>query len=291
MKKSFYKFGALCLIAAGLLTSCEEEKVVYGGSEFVMLQDASFRTINVTEASGTIEIPVLLTNPRSNDVTVQYTITSTATANTDEAVAGTHYNVVNPTLTIPAGETSAVLKIQVVDDEDFNKPRVLELTLSGTSDTGLEVGLGGDEGSFHKTITIGNDDFDCPTDFNFWLGPLSIEDVGYPSTSGNGSAGVNCDVLTVEGNLPGDSSAGNRTFLIEFTAFGSDSSAGSVIVQPTFVRNVASGGTTYEGKYEGEGTYDTSTGEIVIEYEFAAYLNGVKQGYFWNGTTIITKAN
>ncbi len=284
MKKNIFKFGALFLMAAAFLTSCEEETVVYGGGDFVTLDEVSNSALTLNETAGTVLIPITLTRPQSTDITINYTLTS------ESAVAGVNYNVLTPSVVIPAGETTANLQLQIVDDEDFNLPRVLQFTLTGTSMEGLQVGIG-DVGSYSKEITIGNDDFDCPTDFNFWLGALTLEDVGFATTPGTGSAGAECDILTVEGNLPGDDAAGNRIYKISFEPFGTDGSAGTVTVEPTLVRNIVSGGTTYQAMYEGDGTYDTSTGEIEIAYSVNAYLNGTSMGYFWQGTTIIKKAN
>lgn len=284
MKKNIYKSGLLLLMAAGLLTSCEEDKVVYGGSDFITLDQANETALTFNETDGTKNIPVLLTMPLKTDLTINFTVSS------ETAIVGEDYNLLTPTLVIPAGETTGNIQLQIIDDEEFNMPHVLDFTVTGVSNDKIKIGTG-QEGSFRKSITIGNDDFDCPTDFNFWLGALSLEDVGFATTSGTGSAGGDCDILTVEGNLPGDDAAGNRIYKINFEPFGTDGSAGTVTVLPTLVRVINSGGTNYEAKYEGDGTYDTTTGVIEIAYRVNAYLNGTVQGYFWEGTTRIKLAN
>lgn len=284
MRKNILKFGSLALFAAVLFTSCEEDTVTYNGSDFVTFNQASSVNLAVSETAGTLNIPVNLTMPQSSDLTIDYTLTS------EDAVAGTHYNVLTPTLTIPAGETTANLQLEIIDDDTFNLARTLTLTLTGTSISTVGVGIG-DEGSYSKVIVINNNDFDCETEFFFWLGEISVEDVGYGSTPGTASGGADCDVLFVDNNLPASGAPENTMYELLFSPSNPEGTIGTVEVLPTFVQVQPSGGVNYDGTYVAEGTYNTETGEIVLEYRYAAFQNGQDIGTFYSGTNIITIAD
>src|SRR5690606_40120597 len=120
-----------------------------------------------SEDAGQISFPVLLSKEYSSDVTVNFEVID------GTAINGTHYNVVSNSVVIPAGETQGNILINLVDDNEGNDSRTFDLKLTGSSVSGVVFGLGGEEGSFFKTVTIANDD--CPTKFNFWAGPLTID--------------------------------------------------------------------------------------------------------------------
>jgi Calx-beta domain len=287
MKKNIIKLASLLFAVPFFLVSCEEDVVTYNGSEFVTLTDVNFSTLNVTETSGTVSIPVQITNPQSGDVTVNFTITS------DDATEGVNYTVLTPSIVIPAGQTSATFQLQVIDDLDFNTNRTVNFEITSTSVSTIGVGIA-DVGSYMKAIVIGNDDYDCDTQFNYWLGALSIEDVGYNTISSSGVAGTDCDLLTVTGNISGwdSSTPENNNHVITFVADDASGETGTVSVHSLIDAGYTlSSGASYDVYYDGEGVYDTTTGEITIDYSVNAYTGSTSQGYFYTGTTIITRAN
>lgn len=286
MKKNIIKLASLLFAVPFFLVSCEEDVVTYNGNEFVMLEDANFSTLNVTEVSGTVNIQVDISKPQSSDVTVNYEISS------EDAVAGVNYNVLTPSIVIPAGATSAVFQIQIVDDIEFNLNRTVDFKITGTSVPSLNVGLA-DVGSYSKAIVIGNDDYDCDTQFNYWIGALSIEDVGYATISSTGVAGADCDKLTFTGNPAGwdSTTPENDEYVIEFVADDDSGETGTVTIHALIDLGYVSGSNTYDVYYDGEGIYDVTTGEITIEYGANAYQNGALLGSFYTGTNIITKAD
>ena len=84
------------------------------------------------------------------DITVDYTVTGTATG------SGTDYTLANGTLTIPAGNTSGTITIaSIVDDALDEANETVIVTLSNPSN----ASLGSDDA---HTYTI-NDDDDAPS--------------------------------------------------------------------------------------------------------------------------------
>ncbi|MGV3460492.1 MAG: Calx-beta domain-containing protein [Flavobacterium sp.] len=289
MKKNILKIGLSFLFAA-FLVSCEEDTVTYSGSDFVLFNSITEVDMSASEASGAVNIPVNITKPQPNDVVVNFTVTSTT------ATAGVDYNVTGSSVTIPAGATSANIVINLIDNDAFDTMRVLEIELTSAS-APVTVGLT-EVGSYTKRLSIVNDD--CPTKFVFWVGSVTVEDVGYGTTPGSAGANANgdCDILVVNNNLPGEAAPAapatlNTIYNLVFTPSNEDGSAGTVEVAPTLVRqrNFSSGGvvSAYDMKYTAFGTYDTTTGEIVLEYSYGIYsASGVFLQDYYTGTNIIT---
>jgi hypothetical protein len=278
MKKLF-----LIPFAALALLSCEEDKVFYGDETFVSFTDVSVSNVSIPEDAETYVFKIGIARKQSQDVTVNFDVTE------GTAELGVHFNM--PTsIVIPAGEQFADLAVEIIDDEDQNTTRSFELLITSVSN-GMEVGIA-DVGSYKKNVGIVNND--CPTKFTYWLGSLSVEDVGYGSTPGTGSANANgdCDILVVNNNLPGETGAiQNTIFDVLFTPTNGDGTIGTVLVNPTFVRQRTSGGVLYDCKYYGTGTYSTVTGIVTINYQYRAYnaSTGVYAGNFWTGTNRITR--
>lgn len=288
MKKFIYKASLLGLVAATLLTSCDEDTVVYNGGTFVQFTEAvNTATLPVTEASGIVSIPVSLSTAQKSDVTITVTVTS------EDAVVGENYNVITPTVTFAAGETEKNIQIEVLNDDDFNLARTLVVTIASAAPSTVTLGLSGMASTTVKNVVISNDDYDCDTDFNYWLGALSgvttSGDAG--SFSATGSGGANCDILTIKGDLANWSAPDRDEYVLTFTAedsSGSGSVSVSTVVDDAYVYDDT---TTFIIKYEATGTYDTETGEIVLDYAVNAYIGSANQGYFDQGTTVIKLAN
>jgi hypothetical protein len=284
MKNNLIKLASFVLVAPFFLVGCEPDVVTYSGSDFVTLRDANFPNMNVTENAGTVSIPVEISSLQSTDVTVNYTLTS------DDAVAGVNYNVLTPTIVIPAGQYSGTFQIEIIDDEDFNLNRTLKFELTGTSVASLGVGIA-DVGSYSKTITIVNNDYDCDTQFNYFLGNLNINTDGTATTSTGYGTAV-CDILYIDGDL---ANYGNtKTYDIEFTADDSSGETGTVSVSTVIDPGYElSDGTIVDIVYVGEGIYDINSGQIVIDFAFDAYQGSTRLGTFTDseGTTTITLAN
>lgn len=286
--KNIFKSAFLCLVGALFLTSCEEDTVTFNGNSFVSLSDVAFTTRSVTEGAGTVTFPVTLSKTYKEDVVVTFQVTG------NNVTEGTDYTILTPTVTIPAGEYTADFSIALVDDDILNTViRTLDITMASTNVAGLDLGIE-NEGSYHKVLTIVNDD--CPSKFTYWLGNLTLVDSSEGNFAGTGESNEDgdCDILVVTGNLGGESDdyINNDVFNITFTPENESGTEGSVEVPVTIVGQRTSGDVTYTTKYAGSGTYSTVTGLIVIDYEFQAYTAaGVLAGNFWTGTTTIKLAN
>ena len=238
-------------------------------------------TLNVLENTSVVSIPVYVSEPQSSDITVTIVPTN------GSAESGVHYSFVATTITIPAGEYEGEFLLNIVNDGSLNDSRKFNIELS-TSATNLTLGLSGEIGSYKKEVVIVNDD--CPTQYAYWFGSLSIEDVGYGSTPGSGSANSNgdCDKLIVNNNLPGIGSATNTIYELVLTPTNPSGSQGTVVVNETPSRTGLEEGTV-TAVYSATGTYDTATGEIFLDYSLDAQSNATGDilGNYYTGTNVI----
>jgi hypothetical protein len=241
-----------------------------------MLDRPSENKISFPESAGTVSIPVLLTTPQSSDVTVNFTLTGTG------AQQGTDYNIVTPTVVIPAGETEGNIQIALIDNEEFNLPKNLTLTITGTSASNVGVGLAGQVGSYSKTVVIANDD--CPSQFTLWFGELTINESGIAPKTGTGAANENgdCDVLVITGDL-GDFGIDDVGFQFYFTPDFEGATTGTINVPEQLYCDGCS--SNLDVFYSAEGIYDEETQTITVDYSVRRSDNA---GY--TGTTDIYPA-
>lgn len=88
---------------------------------------------------------IRLSNPSSSPITVAFTLTGTA-------VAGTDFTAVGNSVTIPAGETNAIVRIKPINDDILKPERSITLALS--SGAGYVLGA-----VTNGMVTIRDDDF------------------------------------------------------------------------------------------------------------------------------------
>lgn len=88
---------------------------------------------------------IRLSNPSSSAITVSYALSGTA-------VSGTDYTAVGTSVSIPAGETNAIVRIRPINNATQQGPRTATLTIS--SGTGYVLGA-----TTNGTVTIRDDDF------------------------------------------------------------------------------------------------------------------------------------
>jgi hypothetical protein len=202
MKRYFLKL-ALVTLSVVTLVSCEEDTVTYGGNNFVTFDQVSEFTFPFFENNGVSEIPVNMAFPQSVDVTVNFTAVSEDGA----AVEGVHYNLLTPNvITIPAGETTGYIKIDVIDNDILDDSKSLKITLTAASDANTTVGLA-DAGSKTKNFLIVNND--CTTTAFSFLGTLDYETSGAFDEPYTGTAVASvtdagdCNVLLISGDFSG----------------------------------------------------------------------------------------
>ncbi len=86
-----------------------------------------------TEAIPNVPVSVVLSNPITTDVSVDYTLSGTATG------GGSDYILSDGTLTVPAEQLSGTITIAVIEDIDMETNETIVLTLSNPS-AGLTLG-------------------------------------------------------------------------------------------------------------------------------------------------------
>lgn len=272
----------LTSLAVLSLIACEEDTVIYNGDDYVSFNSIS-EEISTTEDAETYDLVIGMSETQDQDVTVELNVTS------DTAVEGVNFTIPS-SVTIPAGETFSPATITLIDDTEINTTRSFSVEIVSVSMSGLNIGIS-DIGSYAKTIKIINDD--CPTKFSYWIGDISVEDVGYGSTAGTGTVNEDgdCDLLIVDNDLPGaGSGADNTIYELQFYATNAEGTTGIVIVEATLTAYAFDTTASYDAYYEAAGTFDTETGEIILDYELQGYsvATGEYAGNFWTGTTIIT---
>ena len=275
------------LICGFLLTSCSDEDNLnksFSDFNFVAFNSAS-SVLTVQEDEGTFSIDVTLSAPVATDT--QLSIVSTD----DTAIGGVHYSFTNETITIPAGAYSGSFQLLLVDDDAFNESRIFNIELSLTSAT-IQKGLLGNTATFSKTIVIVNDD--CPTNYNVWFGALTVEDVGFDTTPGTGSATPNgtCDLLRVLNDMPAIGGNTTGVYDIALVPFVEGGTSGTATVEETVARtgiaNAANG--PLDAIYSATGFYDEASKTITLNYTLAARNGaGAIIGNFYTGTNVIVK--
>ncbi|MGE0079141.1 MAG: Calx-beta domain-containing protein [Bacteroidales bacterium] len=150
------------------------------------------------ESVSNFSLPISLSSESGLPVTVNYTVSGTATG------GGTDYTLANGTLTINAGSTSGIITISdIVDDELVEDDETVVVTLSNPTNATL-----GTNTVYTYTITD-NDEPSAPT-------------VSFSSTSSSGAESVSSAVLQV--NLSA-SSASNVT--VDYTVSGTATGGGT----------------------------------------------------------------
>ncbi|MDV6170159.1 Calx-beta domain-containing protein [Flavobacterium sp. DG1-102-2] len=195
MKRYILKL-ALLALGTSALVSCDEDTVTYGGQNFVSFDRVSTLRYNAFENIGVSEIPVNLAFPKSNDVVVNFEITNPT------GVEGVDFIVLTPgSITIPAGETTGYIRIQIVDNDILNDSKSMDITLTGINDANVALGLL-DANSKYKRFLIVNDD--CTTNFLPFIAQYNVLDQD-DIVIGTAEADVNdngdCNVLRLTGVL------------------------------------------------------------------------------------------
>lgn len=287
MKKLFISL----LTLTAIFTSCEEDTVTYGDN-FVAFTDPRSVDFNVAEREGPITFTVGIAKVQATDITIN------VSTNDENAVAGTDYNFPS-TITIPAGEMYTDLSIDIVDNTEINPSKTFTLELTGVSNGDIPVGFA-DEGSHSKTITISNDDYDCPTEFEYWIGGLEIVTDGTTTTgSGSANAADDCDILVVTNDLPQWISSGyagefNTEYSIQFIPTSADGTEGYVTVPDTMIEDdfaTFSDGSFADAHYTASGEFNTNTGIITLSYSVDLYSGSEYVQSFYTGETTIEYAN
>ncbi len=224
MKRYILKLALLALSTTALV-SCEEDTVTYGGQNFVSFDRVASTRYNAFENIGVSEIPVNMAFPKSNDVVVNFEITDS------QAVEGVDYVVLTPgSVTIPAGQTTGYIKIQITNNDVLNDSKSLNIRLTGLNDADVALGLL-DEGSKFKRFLIVNDD--CTTNFLAFVAQYNVLDsdgivIGTAEADVNDSG--DCNILRLTGTLEDLATGTDPDVYIDVTLVpaGSNKNAGNI---------------------------------------------------------------
>jgi len=134
------KFTHVCLLSAclGTLISFSSCKKDSGGTTSTV----SFPTTSITYAEdrGAISIPISLSSPQSQDVEVNFNWSSTDTIT---FLGGNFTFVTLSPVTIPAGQTTANIQLQIINSPQITASHNVTLTLSSTSSNAILSTLSG----------------------------------------------------------------------------------------------------------------------------------------------------
>lgn len=135
-------------------------------------------------SSFTISLPLNILS--SEDVTVAYTISGTATGGTD-------YTALSGTAVIPAGQNSIEVSTPAIDDQEVENTETIILTLSGATSNGFSWTIDPAVNQATSSI-IDNDD----TPANLSLTVASINDAAEPGTDGIFRISLPTDITVAE---------------------------------------------------------------------------------------------
>ncbi len=167
MKK--YIIQTFILIFGSLLfISCGNTELVFFDTPEGFIQFKSDRgSVAENNSDGIVNTVIFGHDSNDTDITVNYTVTSSDPSRYTVSPS-------SGTITIPAGQFTADIILQPVDnfDEDGNVSVTIELT----SNSSKPIGIGG-EGlhSISRTVTIV--DNDCPIAIDDWVGTYTVQEV------------------------------------------------------------------------------------------------------------------
>ncbi|MDB4842362.1 autotransporter domain-containing protein, partial [Gammaproteobacteria bacterium] len=158
--------------------------------------DFSATSSNGAESVSSKAITIHLSGPSSEAITVNYTVTGTATG------SGTDYSLVNGTITIAAGATSSTITIaNIINDSADEADETVIITLSSPSN----ATLGSDD---VHTYTIADDDGQPTVDFN--------------TTSSTGAEDISSAAITVD-----LSAASSNNITVNYAVTGTATGSGT----------------------------------------------------------------
>lgn len=143
------------VVAIVALASCEEQKILFEGPDFVRFTDTTLTYKESLGAPVTVSVHVV-GKPLTQALTVNYTIGGTAREGRDYTIEGT-----KGTLTIPAGKLFGTIQVNLINNaNNILESQDIVFTLTGVSpNTDLQLGFGKNN-MIGKTLTLTIQD-DC----------------------------------------------------------------------------------------------------------------------------------
>ncbi|MCB0356619.1 MAG: hypothetical protein KDD40_06410, partial [Bdellovibrionales bacterium] len=127
----------------------------------------------VTEASGLVNIPLTLSNSYGSDVTISYSLTGTATENSDYSITG------SGSIVMTSGNTSVNIPLNISDDSLIESSESIVLTITGTDNTDVLLGS-----TKVMTITLNDNDIGVKPNAGYLI---PNETLSLTVTGGDGS--------------------------------------------------------------------------------------------------------
>ena len=159
MKKYIFSL----IAALGLLTSCEEDVIVFDTPDGFVQLSATTGTVTEDTTDPVITTVELGSGENESGVSVNFTVTSSdASRYVVEPASGT--------IDIPAGEFSADISLSVINNIIVDGDIDVTIEITGAS---VPIGIGGEENfRVSRVITIVDDD--CPIDINAFVGTFDV---------------------------------------------------------------------------------------------------------------------
>ena len=136
MNKKILLSFAMSLVMLVSFTSCEEERVVYSGPQYIMFSD-TLSVLGVLDNEEYFDIYISGTKPMSKDQTLAVEVIEQESS----AIEGVHYTIESNTVVIKAGELSTSVRIRghyenLTIDEELPE---IKLRLISPEDTQWEL--------------------------------------------------------------------------------------------------------------------------------------------------------
>ena len=144
MQKFTLSICSVCALIVLGLSSCKDDDEPFVKSKLSVATE----TVTIGEGGGTAEVEIVLDKAAPTDITVEYSLGGTAVSPADYSVVGTEGEI-----DIPQGQTSAKIKINIVNDAVYEGNETIEIELQDVDSDDVEI-TNDDE----AVITITEDD-------------------------------------------------------------------------------------------------------------------------------------
>jgi hypothetical protein len=150
-----------------LLAACEKTDHSYQGKPFVSF---GMEEAKVFKNGSTVNVPVMIADDRSEQVTVTFEVKPRKADNGDDIVEGVDFIVENEstTLTFEPGEGKKYIKIKPIDDYTFTGDKKIDIAITSNSKN-YQMGVPGPDGKFKQCVVVIRES-NCPFDPTQWEG-------------------------------------------------------------------------------------------------------------------------
>jgi hypothetical protein len=144
MQKFTLSICSVCALIVLGLSSCKDDDEPFVKPKLSVATE----TVTIAEGGGTAEVGIVLDKAAPTDITVEYSLGGTAVSPADYSIVGTEGEI-----DIPQGQTSATIKISIVNDVTYEGNETIEIELQDVNSDDIEI-TNDDE----AVVTITEDD-------------------------------------------------------------------------------------------------------------------------------------